>query len=400
MFHPSAAFIGLRYARANKGNHFIAFINFFSVVGIALGLMALITVSSVMNGFEGQLKNRVLGLIPHIVVNTQGATETQISELRTLPGVASATSLIESEGVMQSPKDLSGVFIQGIEPDFMHSHSVVADNMLFGSFHDLEPSEYGIIIGRALSINLGLRPGDKTRLISAGTSMYTPLGRMPSQRVFRVVGIYDLASEMDNKVVFVHINDSARLQRTKVEKAQKTRLFLQDAFEYKQVESQISHETDNWRARQGPLFDAVKMEKNMMSLMLLLIIAVAAFNIVSALVMVVTEKQGDIAILRTQGMSQTEVMSIFLFNGMFNGIKGTLLGLFGGLLLVSQLNLILDLLGSPMALGANGEGLPVEVQWSQVSLMVAMSILLCFVATLYPAYRAIKVEPAKALQYE
>lgn len=400
MFHPTAAFIGLRYARASKGNHFIAFINFFSVVGIALGLMALITVSSVMNGFEGQLKNRILGLIPHIVADTRTASAAEINALAEIPGVLASSNIIESEGVMQSPKDLHGVMIQGIEPEFMQQQSVVAENFLFGKFADLKASEYGIIIGRALSVNLGLRPGDKTRLIAAGTSVYTPLGRLPSQRIFRVVGIYDLASEMDNKVVFVHIKDSARLQRTKAESAQKTRLFLQDAFDYKDIETHIPFETDNWRTRQGPLFDAVKMEKNMMSLMLLLIIAVAAFNIVSALVMVVTEKQGDIAILRTQGMTQPQVMGIFLFNGMFNGIKGTMLGLLGGLLLVSQLNLILDLLGSPVALGANGEGLPVDIRWPQIAVMVGMSILLCFFATLYPAIRAVKIEPAKALQYE
>ncbi len=399
MFQPTSAFIGLRYARANKGNHFIAFINFFSVVGIALGLMALITVSSVMNGFEGQLKNRVLGLVPHIVVDTSGGTE-DASALDKIPGVIASSPIIESEGVLQSSKDLQGVLIQGVDPEFMQSNSIVAENMLFGRIADLKASQYGIVIGRALSIKMGLRPGDETRLIAAGASVYTPFGRMPSQRVFRVVGIYDLASEMDSKVVFTHIDDNARLLRQKRVKLQKTRLFLEDAFDYKQIEQQISLPTDNWRSRQGPLFDAVKMEKNMMSLMLLLIVAVAAFNIVSALVMVVTEKQGDIAILRTQGMPVGQVMNIFLFNGMFNGLKGTLFGLLGGLLLVSQLNSILSVMGSPVALGNNGEGLPIDIRWSQVWFMVSMSILLCFLATLYPAYRAVKVEPARALQYE
>lgn len=400
MFQPTSAFIGLRYARASKGNHFIAFINFFSVVGIALGLMALITVSSVMNGFEGQLKNRVLGLVPHIVVDTAGVKNDDVADYQAIPGVLASSPIIEAEGVLQSSKDLQGILIQGIEPEFMQEESIVAQHMLYGRMDDLKASEYGIVIGRALSIKMGLRPGDQTRLIAAGASIYTPFGRMPSQRVFKVVGIYDLASEMDSKVVFTHIKDSARLLRQKAEKLQKTRLFLSDAFEYKQVEQQIVLPTDNWRTRQGPLFDAVKMEKNMMSLMLLLIVAVAAFNIISALVMVVTEKQGDIAILRTQGMPVSQVMNIFLFNGMFNGVKGTLFGLLGGLLLASQLNAILNILGSPIALGNNGDGLPIDVRWSQVWFMVTMSILLCFLATLYPAFRAVKVEPAKALQYE
>lgn len=400
MFHPVPAFIGLRYAKACKGNHFIAFINFFSVVGIALGLMALITVSSVMNGFEGQLKTRVLGLMPHILVETAKASQQEINALGKLEGVQATSGLIETEGVLQSSKDLQGVLIQGVEPEFMQQHSVVAENMLIGKLSALTKSGYGIIIGRALSIKLGLRPGDKARAIVAGASIYSPIGRIPSQRIFTVVGIYDLASELDSKVVFMHIDDSARLLRKKTTDLRQTRLFLNDAFSYKSIEQQITLPTDNWRSRQGPLFDAVKMEKNMMSLMLLLIVAVAAFNIVSALVMVVTEKQGDIAILRTQGMSAKQVMSIFLFNGLYNGLKGTLIGLIGGLLLVSQLNNVLTLLGLPIALGNNGEGLPIDVQWSQITFMVFMSILLCFLSTLYPAMRAVRVEPARALQYE
>ena len=406
MFHPPAAFIGLRYARASKGNHFIAFINFFSVIGIALGLMALITVSSVMNGFEGQLKNRVLGLIPHLVVDTRGADTVEVSRLTDIPGVLASSPIIETEGVMQSPKDLHGVMIQGVEPTFMQQQSVVAQNMLFGAFSDLKPSEYGIVIGRALSVNLGLRPGDETRLIAAGTSVYTPLGRMPSQRIFKVVGIYDLASEMDNKVVFVHINDSARLLRTKADKAQKTRLFLNDAFEYKAVESKINFETDNWRARQGPLFDAVKMEKNMMSLMLLLIVAVAAFNIVSTLVIVVNDKHADIAILRTLGASPGMVMRTFISQGMLIGIVGTLLGVVSGVLTAQNIESIVPALESLLGIKFLApdiyliSDLPSEMRWADVMVTATISFSLTVLATIYPAWRASRVQPAEALRYE
>ena len=399
MFHPASFFIGIRYAKASRSNHFIAFINLVSVTGIALGLMALITVISVMNGFEGQLKQRILGIVPHMVVDTREQSE-QIPAIGQIEQVLAITPLIEGEGVVQSPRGLQGVMFQGIDPNTMEQHSEIARNMLYGELTDLKAGEYGLVIGRALSLKLGLRAGDKARVIAAGASIYTPFGRMPSQRLYTVVGIYDVGSELDDKVILMHMADSSRLMRQKVENLSKTRLFLEDAFEYQEVEQQISLPTDNWRLRQGPLFDAVKMEKNMMGLMLLLIISVAAFNIVSALVMVVTEKKGDIAILRTQGMNSKDIVRIFMFNGLYNGLKGTFWGLLGGLLLVSQLNLILELLGAPIMLGDNGKHLPVDVQWQQIGFLVLFSLLLTFVASLYPAYRALKIEPAQALKYE
>ena len=398
MYLPASFFIGIRYAKATRSNHFIAFINLVSVTGIALGLMALITVISVMNGFEGQLKQRILGIVPHMVVATN--EQAQIDAIKAIPDVIATTPLIESEGVVQSPRGLQGVMFQGVEAESMQSHSEIGRNMLYGQLSDLKPGSYGVVIGRALSLRLGLRPGDKVRLISAGASVYTPFGRMPSQRVFTVVGIYDVGSELDDKVVLMQIDDLARLLRTKAQSLSKTRLFLADAFDYAKVQEQIALPTDNWRLRQGPLFDAVKMEKNMMGLMLLLIISVAAFNIVSALVMVVTEKKGDIAILRTQGMGSADIMKVFLFNGLYNGLKGTAWGLLGGLLLVSQLNLILELLGAPIMLGDNGQHLPVDVQWQQIGLLIGFSLLLTFLASLYPAYRALKIQPAQALKYE
>lgn len=399
MYYPVSAFIGLRYARASKSSHFIAFINLFSVVGIALGLIALITVASVMNGFELQLKTRMLGITPHIVVDTRHQSPDMIKSLADIKGVEGLSPLIESEGVIQSKRGINGVLLHGIDPHFMHANSVVSQNMLFGQFVDLQKGQFNIIIGRALANKLNLRPGDQTRIISAGASSYSPFGRMPSQRLFTVVGLFDLASQLDDKVVYMHIDDNARLLRKPTAELSQTRLFLADAFDYLDVEKSIDLPSVNWRVRQGPLFDAVKMEKNMMSLMLLLIIAVAAFNIVSALVMVVTEKQGDIAILRTQGMQGIDILSIFLVNGLYNGIKGTLFGLVLGVLLVTNLDSILGLLGSPIAMG-DGLGLPVDIQWPQILSMVLLSIGLCFAATLYPAYRALKIQPALALKNE
>ncbi|MEO9946534.1 lipoprotein-releasing ABC transporter permease subunit [Paraglaciecola sp.] len=403
MFYPVSAFIGLRYAKASKGSHFIAFINFFSVVGIALGLMALITVLSVMNGFEGELKLRNLGITPHILVDPLADPKAENIDFESIPSVLVASEFIESEGLIQSSQGLQGVIFQGVQPSVMEQSSIIAENMLVGQFSNLKQGEYGVIIGRALSLKLNLRVGEKARLLASENSYFGPFGRMYSQRVFKVAGIFSMSSALDDKVVMLHINDAARLLRGSTQHLAKTRLFLDDAFNYKEVVQVLKsngYQSTNWRDRQGVLFDAVKMEKNMMSLMLLLIIAVAAFNIVSALVMVVSEKQGDIAILLTQGMTRSQVMWIFLFNGAYNGIKGTLIGVLLGVLTVSQINNIIVLLNIPIYFGANGQGLPIDLQWPQVVFLIGTSLVLCFLASVYPAIRAVKVEPAQALKYE
>ena len=403
MHYPLSAFIGLRYAKAAKGSHFIAFINFFSVVGIALGLMALITVLAVMNGFESELKMRNLGITPHILVHPEPTNVAPAPDFSAMDGVVAQSSQIDYEGLIQSSSALQGVMIQGVDAEAMQRHSVIAKNMLVGSLLNLQAGRYGIVIGHALARKLNLSIGEKTRLLAAKNSYFGPFGRIYNQRIFTVVGVFDMASALDDKVVLLHLDDAAKLIREQSQTISDTRLFLSDAFDYLPIVTQLNKQglsTTDWRTQQGALFDAVKMEKNMMSLMLLLIIAVAAFNIVSALVMVVTEKQGDIAILLTQGMTRRQVMQIFLFNGLYNGIKGTLWGGLGGLLLVTQLNNLIEWFNIPIYLGPDGQGLPVQLVWQQVGILVLVSLLLCFVASLYPAYRSVKVQPAKALKYE
>ncbi|WP_218309530.1 lipoprotein-releasing ABC transporter permease subunit [Alteromonas antoniana] len=396
---PLPAFIALRYATAGKQNSFVSFINKFSVAGIALGLAALIIVLSVMNGFESQLKQRVLGIVPQVVAYAPLSDET----ITTLPGVRAAMPYRETEGVIQSRQGLRGVQIHGVDANVMSAQSIVSDNLLTGRFSDLAARSFHVIIGRALATQLDVRPGDRLRVMLAGASIYTPFGRMPSQRLVTVSGIYDLGSQMDSKVVYMSLADLTRLMRLRADTPANTRLFLDDAFAYQQVVDALAPleiTVDNWRSRQGPLFDAVKMEKNMMFLMLLLIIAVAAFNIVSALVMVVSEKQGDIAILQTQGMTGRRMMSVFMLNGLFNGVKGALIGLVAGVAIVINLNTLLELLGIPIVLSADGAGVPVVIQWSQVILVTVFSLMLCVLASVYPATRAMRVNPATALQNE
>lgn len=395
---PASLLIGLRYSKSRKANQFIAFINMFSIAGIALGLMALIITTSVMNGFESQLKQRILGLTPHFVVDTEQLPKPlNLSEL-----IHKSSAFVEAEAVLQSANGLKPLYLQGIDAND-DAHALISQNMRVGELSSLQPKGYNIVIGRALAVNLDVTLGDKVRVILAGTSVYTPMGRMPAQRKFTVVGIYDLASELDDKVALVDINDLARLQRKKTHEIQQTRLFLNDPFQFPQVRASLEQaklEYYDWRERQGALFDAVKMEKNMMVIMLLLIIAVAAFNIVSALVMVVNEKQGDIAILRTQGMAQRNIMFVFMTNGLLNGVKGAVIGVTLGLLVTSQINPVMKFLNLPIVQFLPDGSLPIVIDAWQISSIVMLTLLLSFIASLYPAWRALKIEPANALRYE
>ncbi len=483
MFYPLSAFIAYRYAKSSKQSQtsFVSFINRFSVAGIALGLMALIIVVSVMNGLEGQLKQRILGIVPHIEITKTPTSNNELSEITKTPtsdnelsktptqnssaesnslkvaktptataktnetktnetptfntgsrsetpnknvpqkqyatldeisktpidGVVASMAYREAEAVVQSRSELRGVQVHGVEPGVMLEHTLVASHMEQGRFDDLKEGSFAAIIGRALAIKLDVRVGDRLRVMVAGASVYTPFGRMPSQRLVTVVGVFDMGSQMDDKVMYMNLTDVNRLMRDPKGNGQSLRLFLNDAFNYLSV---VNYLTDTmgvsasnvktWRERQGPLFDAVKMEKNMMTLMLLLIIAVAAFNIVSALVMVVTEKQGDIAVLQTQGMLPRTIMWIFVLNGLFNGVKGAGIGLIVGIVVTLQLNNFLDLIGSPLALAADGRGLPVEMDVVQIVSITLLSLLLCVLASIYPARKAMKIAPSQALQNE
>jgi lipoprotein-releasing system permease protein len=395
---PISAFIGMRYSKTSVKRSFIAFINLFSVVGIALGIASLITVISVMNGLEGQLKQKILGILPHIVVESRDALDLpdDVSEQ-----IMFTTDFTEQEAIIQSSKTIKGVFLQGIDTEQEQQHSIIAKNMIAGSWQSMREGSFQVLISRALASKMRVSIGDQLRVISPNASVFTPLGRMPSQRLVTIGGLFQLNSEADDKVMLMNIHDIAKLSRKRNLDFVSQRLYLKDAFEYEVVTQALDSQGldyTSWRSRQGPLFDAVSMEKSMMSLMLLLIVAVAAFNIVSALVMVVSEKTSDIAILQTQGLLPKDVMLIFILNGVFNGVKGIIAGLALGLLLVSQLNNILGLMGVNLAFGPNGMGLPIDLRWSEVLIISLSSLGLCIAATLYPAYRAASIHPANSLQ--
>ncbi|XOV78332.1 MAG: lipoprotein-releasing ABC transporter permease subunit [Aestuariibacter sp.] len=396
---PASLRIGLRYSNSRKSNRFIGFINTFSITGIALGLMALIITTSVMNGFEGQLKSRILGIMPHFVV-AQSHWQVPPSLQNHVVGQA---PFAEVEAVLQSPEALKPIYLSGVFPDSFQQYSPLETQMMQGSVNQLQQGQYNIIVGRMLALNQNLAIGDEVRIILAGKSIYTPFGRVPAQRKFTISGVFESGSELDSSVAFAHLADLAAVYRENVDELSHSRLFLADPFHYQEVRRALDKEQilySDWRARQGPLFDAVKMEKNMMAIMLMLIIAVAAFNIISSLVMVVNEKQADIAILRTQGMTKYQVLQIFLTNGMANGIKGTLLGLFAGVLIATQLNGIIGLLDLPIAAYLPEGILPIDLRFAQVMGITGLSLGLCLLAAVYPAWQALKVEPAAALRDE
>ncbi|WP_305464997.1 lipoprotein-releasing ABC transporter permease subunit LolC [Photobacterium leiognathi] len=401
MFHPVSFFIGLRYLRGRSGDRFSRFVSYMSTAGITIGVMALITVMSVMNGFEDQLKGRILGVLPQAVVSSADGrvplSENAPEVLKKLPHVVNVTAITRGEAIIQSASSITAGTMIGIEPN---QYEPIAKHLMVGSLSSLTPGSFKVIIGQAMAVSLGVQPGDKIRLMITSASQFTPLGRMPSQRNFEVAGIYDTGSDVDQQLVYTNISDAGRLLRYKLDQMTGWRLYLDDPFTVPELKEKLPNgwTWSDWRDQRGELFQAVKMEKNMMGLMLGLIIGVAAFNIISALVMVVMEKQSEVAILKTQGMTHRQVLTIFMVQGASSGVIGALLGGLLGALVAHNLNSILSVLGVDLA--SIGGTLPSVIEPLQILLVILGAISLSLLATVFPSYRAAAVRPAEALRYE
>ena len=393
---PVSLFIGLRYSQSRKGNAFLSFITLFSVAGIFLGVLALTVVSSVMNGFEGELKKRILGVIPHLIVQSADTTMPQRLSQQ-FPAIAQVSPFLQSEALIQSSKDLTGAMLQGVDVNALPTF--LQQSLQQGDWQEFAASRYQVVLGSALADKLRVRLGQQIRLILPNGGSYTPLGWMPRQRNFTVAGIFDSGSEVDKVVVLLRLQD---LQKLTGNKETAWRISLHDAFLAPQLQAELSKlegisAVSDWRQSHGKLFSAVAMEKAMMWLMLLLIVAVAAFNIVSALVMMVTEKQREVAILKTQGMTNQQLFYVFAAQGMSHGVTGALTGAVAGVLLTLTLNDLLALLGLQLV---QGMALPVILQWTDVLLIMLSAVLLTALAVIYPAWRAVQVEPAAVLRDE
>jgi lipoprotein-releasing system permease protein len=415
MYKPLEAFIGLRYVRAKRRNHFISFISLTSMLGIALGVTTLITVISVMNGFEKELRARILGAIAHATIQPADGSLMEwrdvIERVQKHPEVNGAAPYIE-EGVWLQGTESAGAFIRGIDPEFESRVSEVGDKMLSGQLTDLRPGEYGIILGIGLATRLRVGPGDRVTVIAPRLKA-TPVGASPLMRRFTVVGAFDFGEfENDSALAMVHIDDAAKLLRMPPGSTGGVRLHLQDMYRAWSVAREISTTMEgyyivrDWTQERGNLFQAVRTEKTVMWVILSLIIAVAAFNIISMLVMVVTDKQADIAILKTMGVRPGTVMRIFVIQGSVIGVIGTLLGVVGGIMLARNIGYVVPFLEGLFGFSLFPSDiyyiteLPSDLQSDDVIKFALMSLGMSLLSTIYPSWRAARTHPAEALSYE
>lgn len=415
MYHPLEAFIGLRYLRAKRRNHFISFISLISMLGIALGVTTLITVISVMNGFEKELRARILGAISHATIEPyEGEFEdwpALVERVEGHPEVIGAAPYT-SEGVWLQGRDSAGALIRGVDPDYEPRVSDVKTHMVSGDIADLKPGEYGIILGISLAARLQVGPGDAVTVIAPRLKA-SPVGAAPLMRRFTVKGAFEFGEfENDSALAMVHIDDAAKLLRLPPGSVGGVRLKLNNMDRAWQVARDISSELEgyyrvrDWSQERGNLFQAVRTEKTVMWVILSLIIAVAAFNIISTLVMVVTDKQSDIAILKTMGASSGRVMRVFIIQGSLIGIIGTLLGIVGGILLASNIGTVVPFLERLFGFSLFPSDiyyiteLPSELRTRDVISFSLMSLGMSLVATIYPSWRASRTHPAEALRYE
>ena len=384
-------FIAFRYWRTKSADRFGRLVTNLASLGITLGVMALVIVLSVMNGLENMQKRNLLSHLPHAIIAPQEGHFTQNEKL-TLPDfVQKSTAINRANVIIQSQSGIQAGQLIGVmkaEDDPLLDEQAVAERLPAG--------EFKVLIGSQLAHKLNLSIGEKIRLMITENSQYTPMGRIPVQRLFEISGIYPSQSSASEYTLFANLTDVGRLLRIAPEEVQGVRLFLQDPFqvtELTQTFDEAHYQISDWREQKGEFFQAVRMEKNMMGLLISLIIIVAISNIVTSLSLMVVDKQGEIAILQTQGLKKRSVMAIFVFQGAIVGVIGAFIG--GGLVvLISHYLDQIVALFNPMLL------LPTEISSTQIAVIITSSIGLSLLCTLYPAYRAAKIEPAQALRYE
>ncbi len=417
MFRPLELFIGLRYTRAKRRNHFISFISLTSMLGIALGITALITVLSVMNGFQQELRGRILSMTAHATISRWNGLVDDWQGLRnqaqrSSPEVLGGAPYIRGEAMLNHASLVSGALLQGILPAEEKQVSHIGDKMVHGTLDDLRPGAFGIILGKALANALGVNMGDKVTVITPQANI-TAAGILPRLKRFDVVGIFDAGMyEYDRGLALIHVADAGKLFQLPDGAVSGVRLKLRDLFQAPRLAAALSEQLPDgylardWTQDHASFFRAVQIEKTAMFVILTLIVAVAAFNIVSALVMVVTDKQSDIAILRTLGATPRSIMGIFIVQGITIGLVGTLLGLIGGVSLAKNVGVVVPFIERVFGIKFLApdvyliSDLPSQVQWGDVSTIGLVAFGLAALATLYPAWRAARTQPAEALRYE
>ena len=414
MYKPFAIFVGLRYVRAKRRNHFISFISLISMAGIALGVMALIAVLSVMNGFEKELTSRILGMVSHAVVIQYGSSlddwRPVAEQVAKHPQIRGVAPFIEAEGMLVYNKQVKGTAIQGILPEEEPRVSVIAEKMIAGKLADLQGGQFGIVLGTEMAGSLGVVTGDKVTIV-APTANATPAGLLPRLKQFTVVGIFEIGMhEYDSALALIHMDDAQKLFRK--DGPDGLRLMTTDMMSAPQISRDVMQHIPgqygiiDWTQQHANFFRALKTEKTVMFVILTLIVAVAAFNIISTLVMMVTDKQADIAVLRTIGASPRSIMAIFMIQGTVIGVIGILIGMASGIWLALNVETLVpaieDLLQmkflSPEVYYISE--LPSDLHWNDVIVIGSVAFIFSVLATIFPAWKAANTQPAEALRYE
>jgi len=407
--------VGLRYTRAKRRNHFISFISSMSMAGIALGVAALIVVLSVMNGFQKELRARILGVASHVQVS---GPDNRLADWQAVakaaaqePHVLASAPFVNAQGLLSAGQAVRGSVVRGILPALEDKVAEIGSHMRAGRLDALKAGEFNIVLGSELARALGARPGDKVALI-APQGQVTPAGVIPRLKQFTVAGIFEVGMfEYDAGLALVQLADAQKLYQMGDE-VSGLRLRLDDLFAARSVARSLmerlgaNYYASDWTRSHANFFRAVEIEKRVMFIILTLIVAVAAFNIVSTLVMLVTDKQADIAILRTLGASPGSVVQIFMVQGALIGVIGTIVGVALGVLLAFNVATVVPFLEHLLGFKFLAKDvyyisdLPSDVQLGDVTTIGLVSLVLSFLATLYPSWRASRVNPAEALRYE
>ncbi|UOS97446.1 lipoprotein-releasing ABC transporter permease subunit [Xanthomonas arboricola] len=413
MFKPIPVAIGLRYLRAKRRNGFISFISMASILGIALGVTVLITTLAVMSGFQKEIRDRLLQMAAHATVSADGAPmrdwQHAVEVAMADPRIAGAAPYIETESLLQGPRKQPAI-VRGIVPAEEGKVSVLAKKMQQGSVDSLTPGSYNIVIGKELALWLGVDMGDSIVVLLSDTQA-TPLGAMPRLKRFTVSGIFEAGyNEIDRGLAVANMQDLARVLR--MDGVTGVRLRLHDMDQAWPVARDLAvklhgpYRVSDWTQENANLYHSLKMEKTVMGILLSLIVAMGAFNLVSSQVMLVTDKQADIAILRTLGLSPAGVMQVFMVQGSLIGFMGTIMGVIGGIVLTLNLERILGVIETIFSVKLLPEdvyyitGLPTDMQTQDVVVITVVALVMSFLATLYPAWRASRTQPAEALRYE